>query len=222
VHSTEIKLVDVPEMNYTSSKYPPSGEVWIRGPTVTQGYYQQADKTDEAYKMENDSPYSWFATGDIGMWLDNGSLKLIDRKKNLIKPPHGEYIALEKLESAYRNCNLVDFVLVYADQYKNECVAVAVPNRDRLTEWAKNNNIKNDSDLTQICEDPIVKAHVLSELKTTGRKMKLRSIETVRNVYLCPWEWNPQNNMLTAAMKLNRNEIIKKFRGEIDQLYEEL
>jgi len=52
--------------------------------------------------------------------------------------------------------------------------------------------------------------------------MKLKSIETVRNVYICSEEWTPQNNMLTAAMKLNRNEIIKKYRKNIDEMYEEL
>jgi len=62
----------------------------------------------------------------------------------------------------------------------------------------------------------------LTELKNTGRKMKLKSIETVRNVHLCSEEWNPQNNMLTAAQKLNRNEIIKKYKTVIDQMYDEL
>lgn len=166
VSATEIKLVDVPEMNYFSSKNPPSGEIWIRGPTVTQGYFKKPDLTDEAFKFEgnNNSPYPWFATGDIGTWLENGALKIIDRKKNLIKPPHGEYIALEKLESAYRNCNLTDLVLVYADSSHYECVAVVVPNRERLTLWAEGNNLPT-KDFTQLCKNPQVKDHVLSEIK---------------------------------------------------------
>jgi len=221
--STEMKLVDIPTMGYLSSDKPfPRGEIWIRGPTVTAGYYKDEAKTNEAYFPSDDSEYKWFATGDIGCILENGNFKIIDRKKNLIKPPHGEYIALEKLESAYRNCNLLDFVLIYVDDKHDHVVAVGVPNRDRLIAWAETSNNPNVHDFGKLCRDEKTKIHLLTDIKNTGRKMKLKSIETVRNVYICSEEWTPQNNMLTAAMKLNRNEIIKKYRKNIDEMYEEL
>jgi len=52
--------------------------------------------------------------------------------------------------------------------------------------------------------------------------MKLRSIETVKSIKICPFEWTPQNGMLTSAMKLNRNEVIKKYREDIDNMYAEI
>jgi len=221
--SIEVKLVDVPDMGYTSNDKPyPRGEIWLRGPPITAGYFKNETQTVSAYFRSDDSEYNWFASGDIGLWLDNGNLKIIDRKKNLIKPPHGEYIALEKLESAYRNCNVFDFILVYVDSQHYHCIALGVPNRDRALAWAKETSNPNEKDFGKLCSDPAYIAHALNELKNTGRKLKLKSIETVRAVHLCAQEWTPQNNMLTAAMKLNRNEIVKAFKPQIDSMYESL
>ena len=56
----------------------------------------------------------WFKTGDIGAWLSNGSLAIVDRKKNLIKGPHGEYVALEKLEAVYKNSTFLKMVSLFS------------------------------------------------------------------------------------------------------------
>ena len=90
--SIEIKLVDFLDAGYSASNNPPQGEVWIRGPPVTQGYFDNETETMEA--LTNDG---WFKTGDIGEFDKNGHLRVIDRKKNLVKTLNGEYIALEKV-----------------------------------------------------------------------------------------------------------------------------
>lgn len=82
----------VPEANYFSTNTPPQGEIWIRGPSVTKGYYKQDKVTAETIVD------GWLNTGDIGQWNKDGTLSLIDRKKNLVKLAGGEYIALERLE----------------------------------------------------------------------------------------------------------------------------
>lgn len=88
----EIKLVDFPDAGYYAKNQPPQGEIWIRGGSVMDGYYENEEETKNAL-----TPDGWFQTGDIGEWSRNGHLKLIDRKKNLVKTLNGEYIALEKV-----------------------------------------------------------------------------------------------------------------------------
>lgn len=89
----------VPDANYFSSNNPPQGEVWIRGGSVSKGYYKRDDVTAEAFTEDG-----WLKTGDIGQWNADGTLSIIDRKKNLVKLAGGEYIAIERLESIYKSC----------------------------------------------------------------------------------------------------------------------
>jgi len=111
---------------------------------------------------------------------------------------------------------------VYVDSSHSDCVAIVVPNKERLTNWAQTNSNLKNKDFSALCKDEETSNYVLQELKTAGRKNKLRSIETIRSVKLSSEEWTPQNGMLTAAMKLNRNDIIKKFKNDIDGMYKHL
>lgn len=96
--SIEIKLVDFPDAGYYASNNPPQGEIWIRGDSVVEGYYENEKETREAITSDG-----WFKSGDIGEWDHNGHLKIIDRKKNLVKTLNGEYIALEKVYLPFRH-----------------------------------------------------------------------------------------------------------------------
>lgn len=131
--SVEVKLVDYPEAGYLASNKPnPQGEIWIRGTPVMEGYYQDEEETKKAITADG-----WFKTGDIGEWIENGHLKIIDRKKNLVKTLNGEYIALEKLESVYRAANVVANICVYADPNRTKPVAIIVPGEPALIKLAK-------------------------------------------------------------------------------------
>lgn len=87
VPCAEIKLVDVKDMNYTSKNNLPQGEIYLRGPSITKGYFKREDLTKEAITDDG-----WLMTGDIGQWNADGTLSIIDRKKNLVKLSGGEYI----------------------------------------------------------------------------------------------------------------------------------
>lgn len=92
-----IKLKDVPEMGYHASDKPyPRGEILFKGPQVFSGYFDRPDKTAECFE-----PGNWFKTGDVGMIYPNGTVKIIDRAKNIFKLSQGEYIAPEKLENIF-------------------------------------------------------------------------------------------------------------------------
>lgn len=97
------RLMDLPEMNYHSSDKPyPRGELCMYGTTVFSGYYKRPEKTKEAFDAEG-----WFKTGDVAMVYPNGSVKIIDRSKNIFKLSQGEYIAPEKIENIFGLSSLI-------------------------------------------------------------------------------------------------------------------
>lgn len=91
--TVEIKLVDFAEAGYHAKNN--QGEVWVRGPAVSDEYYENPEENAKAFTSDG-----WFKTGDIGEWDDKGLLRIIDRTKNLVKTLNGEYIAIEKVSKS--------------------------------------------------------------------------------------------------------------------------
>ncbi|KAK3324186.1 hypothetical protein B0T19DRAFT_486403 [Cercophora scortea] len=212
--SVEAKLVDFADAGYFASNKPnPQGEIWLRGPTVMEGYYQNEKETAEAITEDG-----WFKTGDIGEWDKNGHLKIIDRKKNLVKTLNGEYIALEKLESIYRSADVVANICVYADTTKTKPIAIIVPGEPSLKKLAKSIGIDGES-LEELVHNKKVQSAVLKELQAAGRAGGLSGIEIIEGVVVSDEEWTPQNGYVTAAQKLNRKGIVTHFKKEIAEAY---
>jgi len=111
-----MKVTDVAEMNYLSTdkndegEPTPRGEICLKGPGLFSGYYKTPDKTAEAIDSTG-----WLHTGDIGQINPNGSVNIIDRKKNIFKLAIGEYIAAEKIENIYSRVKLIAEAFVYGD-----------------------------------------------------------------------------------------------------------
>lgn len=216
IPSCEVKLVDVREMGYTVHDKPyPRGEIVVRGPVVTRGYYKRPELTAEVYGKDG-----WFYTGDIGQINEDGSLSVVDRKKNLVKLAHGEYVALERLESIYGNSPFVspNGICIVADSLQNYVVALVLPQPTYAEQWAKKNGIAHTS-LADLCANPKFKNAVLQQLQEEAKRAKLKSFEVVKDIRILPDEWTPQNGMLTAAMKLLRRDIAKKYATEIAEMY---
>jgi long-chain acyl-CoA synthetase len=211
--SVEVKLVDFADAGYYSTNNPPQGEIWIRGGSVTSGYLELEKETKESYTDDG-----WFKTGDIGEFDSLGQLKVIDRKKNLVKTLNGEYIALEKLESIYRACNVVANICVYAAQDKNKPIAIVVPAEPALKQLASENGISGDG-LETLCHDKKVNSLVLKAMQDAGRKGGLAGIEIIEGVVLVDEEWTPANGLVTSAQKLNRREIHKRYESEMKKAY---
>lgn len=105
------QLVDVPEMEYYACDN--KGEVCVKGTNVFRGYYKDPERTAEAI-----DEYGWHHTGDVGMWLPDGTLKIIDRRKHIFKLSQGEYIVPEKIEAIYVKCQYVLQCFVYGESLK--------------------------------------------------------------------------------------------------------
>ncbi|RHN82051.1 putative long-chain-fatty-acid--CoA ligase [Medicago truncatula] len=213
----EIKLVDVPEMNYTSDDQPnPRGEICVRGPIIFQGYYKDEAQTREVIDEEG-----WLHTGDIGTWIAGGRLKIIDRKKNIFKLAQGEYIAPEKIENVYVKCNFVAQCFIYGDSFNSSLVSVVSVDPDVMKAWAASQNIVYN-DLTQLCNDPRAKAAVLAEMDAVGREAQLRGFEFAKAVFLVAEPFAMENGLLTPTMKIKRPQAKEYFGKAISDMYSEL
>ncbi|KAI3707780.1 hypothetical protein L2E82_36598 [Cichorium intybus] len=213
----EVKLADVPEMNYTSDDQPhPRGEICVRGPTVFQGYHKDEVQTREVVDDEG-----WLHTGDIGMWLPGGRLKIIDRKKNIFKLAQGEYIAPDKIENVYAKCKFVAQSFIYGDSLNSSLVAIISVDPDVMKDWAASQGIKYN-DLGQLCNDPRAKAAVLAEMDAVARDAQLRGFEFAKAVTLVAEPFSVENGLLTPTFKVKRPQAKAYFAREISNMYAEL
>uniref|UniRef100_A0A8C6UUV8 Arachidonate--CoA ligase n=1 Tax=Neogobius melanostomus TaxID=47308 RepID=A0A8C6UUV8_9GOBI len=205
-----VKVVDIPEMNYLTKNQ--EGEVCIKGPIVFKGYLRDPERTAEA--LDSDG---WLHTGDVGQWLPNGTLRIIDRKKNIFKLSQGEYIAPEKIENVYMRCVPVLQVFVHGDSLQSYLIGIVVPDPEVFVDWAKERGIVGSHQ--ELCQNPDVKNAVLEDLKDVGKKAGLKSFEQVKDLYLHPEMFSIANGLLTPTLKSRRNDIRRVFQEQLSAMY---
>lgn len=213
-----IKLVDWIEGGYRVTDKPfPRGEVVIGGPTVAAGYFKNPVLTNEFFK--DDGQIRWFYSGDIGEFLPTGLLRIIDRKKDLVKLQYGEYVSLGKIETALKSHPLVDNVCVYASPLSTFTVALIQPNEDALRQIAKPLNYTASVPFAQLCTEPLVNSAATDSLSAHCAKAGLVKFEIPHKYMLCKEVWTPENELVTAALKIRRLQIQKFYQNEIDAIY---
>uniref|UniRef100_A0A2K5RZE2 Long-chain-fatty-acid--CoA ligase n=1 Tax=Cebus imitator TaxID=2715852 RepID=A0A2K5RZE2_CEBIM len=205
-----IKLVDVEEMNYMAAKG--EGEVCVKGPNVFQGYLNDPAKTAEALDKDG-----WLHTGDIGKWLPNGTLKIIDRKKHIFKLAQGEYIAPEKIENIYLRSEPVAQVFVHGESLQAFLIAIVVPDTETLCSWARKRGF--DGSFEELCRNKDVKKAILEDMVRLGKDSGLKPFEQVKGIALHPELFSVDNGLLTPTLKAKRPELRNYFRSQIDELY---
>uniref|UniRef100_A0A0C9RQ56 TSA: Wollemia nobilis Ref_Wollemi_Transcript_3651_2873 transcribed RNA sequence n=1 Tax=Wollemia nobilis TaxID=56998 RepID=A0A0C9RQ56_9CONI len=213
-----VKLVDWEEGGYLTSDSPmPQGEIVIGGPNVTMGYFKNKEKTDEVYKVD-EKGMRWFYTGDIGRFHPDGCLEITDRKKDIVKLQHGEYVSLGKAEAGLSGSHYVENIMVHADPFHSYCVALIVPSHQALENWAKNEGIAY-KDFTDLCQKPEAIKEVQSSILKVGKSAKLDKFEIPAKIKLLADTWTPESGLVTAALKLKREVIKKSFAEELNKLY---
>jgi long-chain acyl-CoA synthetase len=239
--SVEIKLGQCPEVMDRSKKpYLPSdtmhygmpcagrGEVLIRGPSVSAGYFKQPDKTAEVFDKDG-----WFHSGDVGLMTTDGAIMIVDRVKNLVKLKGGEYIALEAMEKEYGTSAYVNGVtggiMCYGDGDIDRPVALVQANTVELEKWAKANGVQY-KDVGELCKSKEAVKLVLDSLVAIGKASSLGSNEILCAIALIPGTgpadgtpdatspWTPENGSLTASNKLNRNPIRDTYISVLEPL----
>uniref|UniRef100_A0AAX7TRC2 Arachidonate--CoA ligase n=1 Tax=Astatotilapia calliptera TaxID=8154 RepID=A0AAX7TRC2_ASTCA len=205
-----VKVVDIPEMNYYAKNG--AGEICIRGPSVFRGYLRDPEKTAEALDRD-----SWLHSGDVGQWLPNGTLRIIDRKKHIFKLAQGEYIAPEKIENVYMRCVPVLQVFVHGDSLQSYLIGIVVPDPEVFVDWAKDRGFVGSYE--ELCQNPDVKKAVLEDMNAVGREARLNSFEQVKDLYLHPEMFSVANGLLTPTLKSRRADIRRHFQEQISSMY---
>ncbi|XP_014282035.1 long-chain-fatty-acid--CoA ligase 4 isoform X3 [Halyomorpha halys] len=213
----DIRLVDWEEGNYRITDKPyPRGEIILGGDNISPGYFKNPEKTKEDFFDEDGK--RWFKTGDIGEIQEDGSIKIIDRKKDLVKLQAGEYVSLGKVESQLKTCPIVENICVYGDSNKDYTVALVVPSQPHLEVIAKRLGLVN-VDFDDLCINQRVEKEVLLQLVDHGKKCKLEKFEIPGAVKLCTEVWSPDMGLVTAAFKLKRKDIQARYQHEINRMY---
>jgi long-chain acyl-CoA synthetase len=213
--SIEVKLVDVPEMNYFSTDDPPRGEICFRGPTCTSGYYKNPEKTQELI-----DEHGWLHTGDVGCLFHNGNIKIIDRKKNIFKLSLGEYVAPERIENVFSQSKYVSQCFIHGESLKASVVGILVPDSEVLLNWAEENNHPHKGNLELLCQAEDVNKLILDDIIAVGKKQGLKGFEFPRKIFLSHQAFTVDNDLLTPTFKLKRVQAKLYFLEQINQLYE--
>ena len=214
VDGVQVKLRNVEHWNASNRQ----GEILIRGPNITKGYFKQSDKTSEVFLNDG-----WFSTGDIGEWQQNGNLKIIGRIKALAKNSYGEYIALEALEAVYTTNDLLvpNGVCILVHPLKPFIVALVLTDAEKTNRFMERYGLEGS--YPDILQSAAFKAKALESLQRTALDAGRQPYEIIKNIYLggAPHEeWTVENGILTAAMKIKRRAVDVRYAETIKKLFE--
>jgi len=219
--TSEVKLVDVPEMNYTSESNN-SGEICFRGLVNTIGYYKNEEETNKL--LDSDK---WLHSGDIGRWNPDGTLSIIDRKKNIFKLSQGEYVAAEKIENFLTKSKYISQLWCYGNSFLPMLVCVVTPDFTELEPTAKAKGWAAGDKLA-LCASAEAKKFIMEEIEKEAKAAKLKTFEIPKAVFLegnineLFQGFSVDNDCLTPTFKLKRPQLLKKYQEQIDAMYTEL
>ena len=199
-----IKNIDV--------KIQEDGEITVKGPTVTQGYYKDEKQTKEAFTEDG-----YFKTGDIGILDKDNFLFITDRKKEMFKTSGGKYVAPQVIENLAKASQFIEQIMVVGDGEKMP-TALVQPDFEFAKSWASKNNLNIGSSPEEIASSKELKAEIEKEISKIN--VHLGKWEQVKKIELTPEIWTEDNGLLTPTLKLKRKAIKEHFIKLYDKLYD--
>lgn len=185
------------------------GEILTRGPHVMQGYWHNPEATKNTIDAEG-----WLHTGDIGV-LEDGFVRITDRKKDIIVTAGGKNVAPQPIENAVKTNKYVSQAVMIGDKRKF-CVMLVVPNWDTLDKWVARRNIIW-TDRTQLLHTPLIQAKMEKEVRK--QFVGLASYETPKKIALLEHDFSVERGELTPTLKVKRRVIDRDYKELIDSLF---
>ena len=187
-----------------------NGEILVKGPTVTPGYYKNPEANKAAFTEDG-----FFRTGDAGYFTRNGALVLTERVKDLFKTSNGKYVAPQMLESRLAENKYIDEVAVIGDQRKF-VTALIVPNLSQLRRWAEEKGV-DYSDTESFVANPDVVKFMLGEINKV--QQGVAEYEKIKRITLLPHHFSIMNGEVTNTMKVRRPIVARRYAKEIEAMY---
>ncbi len=187
-----------------------NGEILLKGPTITKGYYKREDLNKEAFDEQG-----YFHTGDAGYFKDK-ELFLKDRIKDLFKTSNGKYIAPQMIESKLIVDKFIDHIAVIADNRKFVS-ALIIPQYEMLEEYAKNNNIEFSS-REELCANERIYQMMQERIETL--QQQFASFEKIKRFALLPNNVTLESGEITSTLKIRRKILEDHYKSVIEKIYE--
>lgn len=205
----EIGTVGTP-LSDINVKIDNTGEILVKGPTVTPGYYKNDEANAAAF-----TPDGWFRTGDTGYLNKNGALVLSARKKELFKTSNGKYISPQAIESLCAGSRYIDSIAVIGEGRKY-VTALVVPDFHALVNLSEQKGFASPT-LEGLCASEKANFFLLNEIHRLQKDMA--EYEKIKKITILPEHFSGQRGELTNTLKLRRNIIEKNYEKQIQQMY---
>jgi long-chain acyl-CoA synthetase len=196
VPGVEVKLLD-------------DGELLVRGGNVTEGYYKEPDLTAETFDGDG-----WLHSGDVAQIDEDGYIRIVDRKKEIIITAGGKNIAPSNSENMLKQFPLIGQVAVIGDR-RPFLTALIVLDADSAPAWAKAKG--KPTDVAQLASDPDLVAEVQGYIDQVNESLHRQ--EQIKKFTILPTEWTAESEELTPTLKLKRRVIVDKYAGDIESMY---
>ena len=187
------------------------GEILLKGPTITIGYYNREDLTKQSFTADG-----YFRTGDAG-YMKDGELFLTERIKDLFKTSNGKYIAPQMIESKLLVDKFIDQIAIIADQRKFVS-ALIIPVYTLLEEYAREHHISFNS-REELCAHPQIIDMMKERIDTL--QQQLAHYEQVKRFTLLPHHFSMEKGELTNTLKIRRRVLNENYKAEIEKMYQE-
>ncbi len=186
------------------------GEILVKGLMVFKGYLNNPEATAEAFDEAG-----WFKTGDIGEFLPDGSLKITDRKKDIIVTAAGKNVAPQNIENLIKTDPMISQFVVHGDRRKFLSALVTL-NQDVVKDFAKSQNISY-RDWIDLAQHPQVFKEVEKRIEFFNKQ--LAKFETIKKFAILTEDFSIESGELTPTLKIKRKEINKNHKNVLDSFY---